>query len=245
MQRGFVYLGLLFWVALAGVGLAAVGTVWSTKAQREREQELVFVGSQFQAALESYLLYSPEAARQLPKSLDELLADSRSGSVRRHLRRVYVDPMTGRDEWGLVREPDGRIRGVYSLSDRRPFRSTGLPRGVEVRDGGARYADWKFVVSPGAPVAVAAVGTGGPPAAGPTGPGGLPAPSPGQPPVDDGAGGGSSGSPDVDPLARPERCTEPRRQDMVRCLALPREQKVRCETESNRRYAQCLQANRR
>lgn len=45
-QKGFTYLGLLFVVALMGIALAATGSLWVVERQREREQELLFVGDQ-------------------------------------------------------------------------------------------------------------------------------------------------------------------------------------------------------
>ena len=56
-----------------------------------------------------------------PESLDDLLEDNRGLVTRRHLRKIFVDPMTGRSEWGLVRV-GGRIVGVHSLSDAIPVK---------------------------------------------------------------------------------------------------------------------------
>lgn len=53
-QRGFTYLMLLLWVAIAGVMLAALGTSWSLMAQREREAQWLWCGEQFRRALTSY-----------------------------------------------------------------------------------------------------------------------------------------------------------------------------------------------
>ena len=50
-HAGFTYVGLLIAVAVLGVGLAAVGQVWSTAAAREKERELLFVGNQYRAAI--------------------------------------------------------------------------------------------------------------------------------------------------------------------------------------------------
>lgn len=57
-----------------------------------------------------------------PLDLKDLLEDRRSGKVQRHLRRLYSDPITGSPRWGLIRSVDGRIAGVYSLSDAEPLR---------------------------------------------------------------------------------------------------------------------------
>ena len=66
-----------------------------TAAQREREQELLFVGSQFRNAFMSYYGATP-AGRALPAFLEDLVEDNRFPVPRRHLRRVYADPMTSK-----------------------------------------------------------------------------------------------------------------------------------------------------
>ena len=50
-QRGFTYLALLVAVALLGIGLAAGSELWSQTRQREREQELLYIGAQFRRAI--------------------------------------------------------------------------------------------------------------------------------------------------------------------------------------------------
>jgi type II secretory pathway pseudopilin PulG len=143
---GFAYLILLGFVAVAGIALAALAQVWSTAAQREREAELLFIGHQFRAAIGSYYEQSP-GAKQYPRSLEELLADPRFPQAKRHLRRLYVDPMTGKSEWGLVRHQDWVI-GVHSLSEARPLKTALFePEDAAFVDSGT-YADWRFVFKP-------------------------------------------------------------------------------------------------
>jgi type II secretory pathway pseudopilin PulG len=124
-QAGFSFLGLLFLLAGLGVALAALGTVWSTAAQREKELDLLFIGDQYRRAIESFwkIPLPVGTPRRLPKNFDELLVDPRFPNTVRHLRRVWRDPLTGFDEWGLVREPDGGISGIHSLSARQPSRA--------------------------------------------------------------------------------------------------------------------------
>ena len=93
-QRGFTYVGLLLAVALAGVALAAAGMLWSTTAKRDKEAELLFVGDQFRRAIGSYYEGTP-GAKRYPQRLADLLEDKRLAITRRHLRRIYADPMTG------------------------------------------------------------------------------------------------------------------------------------------------------
>lgn len=120
-ERGFTYVMMLLAVALIGVLLAAAGTAYSDRTQRERERELLRVGSDFARAIGSYYRASPGTVRGYPMRLEDLLQDNRYATVTRHLRRLWVDPITGSAQWGLVRAPDGGIAGVYSLSERAPF----------------------------------------------------------------------------------------------------------------------------
>ena len=62
-QAGFTLLGLLFVVAGLGVAMAAVGTAWETRARREKEAELLFVGEQYAQAIAGYQRAAPGAAR--------------------------------------------------------------------------------------------------------------------------------------------------------------------------------------
>ena len=147
-QGGLTYLALLFVIAIMGATLALGGVVWHTAQQREKERELLFIGTQFRLAIASYHQATPGSMKRYPTQLADLVKDPRFPNVRRHLRRVYVDPMTGKAEWGLVRGFDGGIMGVHSLSEQAPIR-TYFPNGPyqEFSDK-AHYADWKFVHRP-------------------------------------------------------------------------------------------------
>jgi type II secretory pathway pseudopilin PulG len=142
-SKGFTYLGLLFFMAVMGAGLGAVGEVWHTVTKREKEHELLFIGEQFKTALKRYQQRSANG-NQLPKQLEDLLLDPRFPNVQRHLRRIYLDPMTGNAEWGLIKRPDGGIFGVYSLSKQKPLRLLNLAD----PDAALTYADWKFTIDP-------------------------------------------------------------------------------------------------
>ena len=111
-QSGFTYLMVLFAVAFMGVVLAAAGETWQSVRQREREVELLFVGNAFRQAIGGYYEGTPGPAKRFPRSLEELLKDPRYLATRRYLRKIYVDPVTGKSEWGLVKGPDGGIIGV-------------------------------------------------------------------------------------------------------------------------------------
>jgi hypothetical protein len=67
-----------------------------------------------------YFQRSPGTAKRYPARLGDLLEDRRFLSRQRYLRRIYVDPMTGKAEWGLVQAPQGGVMGVYSLAEGKP-----------------------------------------------------------------------------------------------------------------------------
>jgi len=140
-QRGFGYLGLLFFVAITAAALAALGQSWSTAAQRERERELEFRGGEIARAIASYIRASPAQPGQNPRSLDDLLIDRRGVKTLHHLRRAYADPFTGKPDWVLVSEP-GQSQGftaVHSRSERELLRSLS-PEGLPLKTA----RDWLF-----------------------------------------------------------------------------------------------------
>jgi len=169
-QTGFTYIALLFAIMLAGTALAATGVLWRTEGAREREAELLFIGGEIQRALESYFLATPLEPRRYPPALEELIEDRRGPVVRRHLRRLYADPLTGKPDWVLVRAPDGTITGVHSTSESVPIKRASVFGAFEFVDA-KTYRDWVFAARSNAQLA-AASGPGGAPAVGGPGAGG-------------------------------------------------------------------------
>lgn len=144
--QGFTYMTVLFAVAIMAGGLALIGEVWSTSNAREREAELLHVGNEYRKAIERYYLLGPQ--RQYPRNLSDLLKDPRMPGTVRYLRKLYPDPITGKDEWGLVKSADGGFAGVYSLSESAPLKSAGFAVRDAAFEGKSKYSDWQFVFSP-------------------------------------------------------------------------------------------------
>lgn len=143
-EQGFTYMSALLLILMMGTALAAVGQVWSTIGKRERELQLIWVGTQYAQALRSYYR-SGTGVAQYPDSLDELLEDHRFPSIQRHIRRLYPDPITGTDDWGLTKSIDGRITGVYSRSTQTPLKVANFPSQWQEFDNMTSYGDWRFV----------------------------------------------------------------------------------------------------
>ncbi|MBZ2206859.1 type II secretion system GspH family protein [Massilia sp. R798] len=145
---GFTYIGLVVLLAILGL-VAAAGMKTGALMQRAAaEQELLEIGAAFSDALRSYAAATPKGQQQQPPNLDALLKDPRFPGVRRHLRRVFVDPITGKAAWGLVTNGDKTwITGVYSLSDARPLKVGNFDARFVNFDNKERISDWKFTAA--------------------------------------------------------------------------------------------------
>ena len=137
----------LFIVAILATGLALTGEVWQTSASREKEAELLFVGNQYRRAIAQYYLNGPQ--RQYPRSLEDLVKDPRQPGTVRYLRKLYPDPITGK-EFVLVKAPDGGILGVQSESEAAPLKTANFKLRDRTFEGAKKYSDWKFIFQPAA-----------------------------------------------------------------------------------------------
>lgn len=156
-QRGFTYLGLLILVAILAL-VGAAGLKMGALLQRQAaEQELLDIGAQFSDALFSYAAATPPGQPQQPPSMEALLRDPRVPQLRRHLRKRFIDPMTGRAEWGLLYQPGGNgIIGIHSLSQARPLKTGNFESRFGGLEGKARLSEWVFMLPGGDAVALPA-----------------------------------------------------------------------------------------
>jgi type II secretory pathway pseudopilin PulG len=130
-----------------GVALIALTGLWSTTAKREREAQLLFVGGQFRKAIENYRAANPNVGDGYPKDFQVLLLDPNTPVVKRYLRQVYVDPMSGTTDWGLVKTPSGGIMGVYSQSKARPLKTANFPAWAAQFADATSYSGWIFAAA--------------------------------------------------------------------------------------------------
>jgi type II secretory pathway pseudopilin PulG len=145
---GFTYLGALVLIVITGIALSSAGQYWSTLMTREKEKELLFRGDQIRRGIDSYTKATPQGSQpSYPSRFEDLLKDPRSLGTRRHLRRLYSDPMTG-GKWGVISDGKGGVKGVFSLSEKAPLKSEGFPTGYESFESSKAYKDWRFVSNP-------------------------------------------------------------------------------------------------
>ena len=143
---GFSYLGLLILIAIIGIAASTTLQAGSILQRRAAEEELLEIGAEFRSALISYANATPAGQKRAPSSLQDLLKDPRYPGVRRHLRKLYADPITGKEEWGLVDAIDGSgIAGFHSLSNAKPIKISNFDIAFQEFEQKSSYRDWKFM----------------------------------------------------------------------------------------------------
>ena len=143
-QQGFAWVFVLAALALASAAGALVAQRWSDKTARGKEQMLLRIGDEYARALADYRTSSPGSDKRYPASLEQLVLDTRFVGLRRHLRKLYPDPMTGQPDWVLLRDPRGDIIGLRSRSEQQPWAR--VPQRLAHVDlpAAQQYAGWVF-----------------------------------------------------------------------------------------------------
>lgn len=151
-QDGFTYLMALVLIVIMGIMLGAIGQSWQVILKREREAELLFRGSQIKEAITKW--HTPQPGRPPARPLNDLkhlLEDPFSLEKVRYLRRMYTDPVTGK-EWEIIRDnpPVRGIIGVRSTSPEEPLKTDNFPEDLKELAGKKKYSEWEFKYTPSA-----------------------------------------------------------------------------------------------
>lgn len=147
-QSGFTYLSLMIVLAIIGLVTATSIKLGSVLQRSKAEQELLNIGTAFSDALQSYAEATPAGQSTMPATLADLLRDPRFPTPKRHLRKIFVDPVTGRTEWGIVYAGDRTgVVAIYSLSNARPVKISNFPQRFAGFAGALKISDWKFSAS--------------------------------------------------------------------------------------------------
>lgn len=151
-QQGFTLLMLLAAIFLLALASNGVITYVSHEMARVREAQLLRIGQMYVQAIGSYYEFSPGQLKQWPRTLEDLTEDRRFVGMKRHLRQVYLDPLSPSTRWGIIQSPDGGVAGVYSINESKPIHESALD--LQWDDGSVqlvaanRYSDWQFVYQP-------------------------------------------------------------------------------------------------
>ena len=93
-EKGYILLVFVMFSALLVVGLSAIIPQVAFEGQREKEEELLFRGQQYQRAIQLFF----RKIGRYPNSLEEL---EKTNGIR-FLRKAYLDPMTMKTDWRLI-----------------------------------------------------------------------------------------------------------------------------------------------
>lgn len=146
-QGGFSYVIVMFLVAMLSIaGVRALQNTLTVE-RRDKESEILWRGIAYRNAIRAYYENSPGTGKQYPQELKDLLHDKRLVRPTRPLRKLYADPLTG-GEWGVMRNEDGYVIGVYPQSARRPVKQAGFPPELAAFVNAKHYSDWKFTYQP-------------------------------------------------------------------------------------------------
>jgi hypothetical protein len=138
-QRAIHRRSIIWLVAI--LGLAFLMSTSGFQIYWSKERRLMAAADEVVTALKAYRDGSPGTAKDFPFELADLSHDPRMLSDTRYLAALPVDPITQKQEWGVVRNQSNQVVGVHSLSNDTP---TLFARLLSFR-GGDKYSDWKFV----------------------------------------------------------------------------------------------------
>jgi type II secretory pathway pseudopilin PulG len=145
-ERGFAMAGLLVSIALLSLALSVAMPAWKTLAQREKEEELIWRGQQYDRAIQ---LYRKKNAAPGAPSVDKLVEG-------RFLRKKYKDPITNADFELIGVSQAGNAPGVQQ--PQRGFgqlvggvRSKSKAKSLRVFNGRTVYSEWQFTYVPWKP----------------------------------------------------------------------------------------------
>jgi general secretion pathway protein G len=150
---GYTFVELVIATAVLMVLASAALPIARVSMRRQNESDLRRVLREMRLAIDQFKDYAdrgmigstdvPPSSENYPRSLDMLvdgvvLANDASGRRKKFLRRIPIDPITGRADWGLRAygdPPDTKAWGGSSVYD---VYSKAEGRGLD----GSRYRDW-------------------------------------------------------------------------------------------------------
>lgn len=131
------------WIAvlIVALGLAFLLGTEDFQTYLSKERRLMEAGELLVKTLETYRDASPGSAKDFPTELNDLLHAPRMLADKGYLSTLPVDPLTNKQEWGVIRNKLNQVVGVRSLSNELP---TIYAKMLSFR-GGEKYSDWKFM----------------------------------------------------------------------------------------------------
>ncbi len=110
-NNGYTLAGLIVALAALMIGMMVAVPLWSTAIQREKEKELIFRGEQYAMAIEEY---------KAKTGADLLELEALIKVEPRVIRKLWTDPMTGKNDWRLIHRGElmaQNRQGIPGLTD--------------------------------------------------------------------------------------------------------------------------------
>lgn len=146
-QSGFSYVIVMFLVAMLSIATVRALENTLTMERRDKEAEVLWRGMAYRDAIRIYYESSPGTGKSYPQELKDLLLDARLVRPGRPLRKLYLDPLSGK-AWGVLRNEDGHVIGVFPQSRDKPLKRSGFPEALSALTNAQHYSDWKFTYQP-------------------------------------------------------------------------------------------------
>jgi hypothetical protein len=134
----------------------AAAQSWQMRMKREREEELIFRGTQYMSALARWYNKGTDPFQKKPpqlraatngkllKDLTYLLADPTTPETVRYLRKLYKDPITNKDFVPIL-DANQAIIGVKSTSEAEPLKKGNFPDELQGLNDKKKYSEWELV----------------------------------------------------------------------------------------------------
>ena len=100
-EDGFLLLGVLFMILLILFALAIAAPKMAEDLRRDKEIETIHRGQQYVRAIQ---IYNTKYGRY-PNTIDQLIKSDNQ----RFLRKRYLDPMTGKDDWRIIHYGEQKV----------------------------------------------------------------------------------------------------------------------------------------
>lgn len=114
IKRGHIVVLIVAFAIALLLATSGFQTFWS------KERRLIAAAEEIVTALKAYRDGSPGTAKEFPLELADLNHDPRMLSDKRYLGTLPVDPITQKQQWGVVRNNVNQVIGVHSLSNDTP-----------------------------------------------------------------------------------------------------------------------------
>jgi type II secretory pathway pseudopilin PulG len=121
-EEGYILISVIFMLAVLAIWMAVAAPKIARQIQRDRELETIHRGKQYARAIK--LFYKKFGV--YPPSVDALM----NTNGIRFLRRKYVDPTTGKEEWTLIRSGQFQLQNAGQAQGQIPGQSQGQSSGT-------------------------------------------------------------------------------------------------------------------